>query len=194
MSNLLGIDLIQLMGMKNLMLESDLIKLEESGIEIDHKSTLSIDEVVDIELFEHDLRSQAKKMAPLFILYYCLENTIRRLITSRLSERHGPNWWDLHVPNGVQEAVKTKQEKEKDTPFNVRSEEPITYTNFGELINIIESNWDDFADTIRSRKVMQQTLSQLNGLRNIIAHSCELKEDDLTRYELLIRDWLRITS
>ena len=76
----------------------------------------------------------------------------------------------------------------------IRSDDPMAYTNFGELIDILNANWDDFADGIRSKKAMQQTLSQMNQVRNIIAHSCELPDDEITRFELLVRDWLRIKA
>jgi abortive infection bacteriophage resistance protein len=58
----------------------------------------------------------------------------------------------------------------------------------------MEANWDCFSDTIRSRKAMQQTLSQFNLIRNVIAHSSELSETDVTRLKLLIQDWLTIQT
>jgi methyl coenzyme M reductase subunit C-like uncharacterized protein (methanogenesis marker protein 7) len=178
--------------MQNLMLEADLAKLEKSGIEIGHIRTIKKDDVVDTELFDLDIRNQARKMADFYALYYCLENSIRRLISERLREKYGPNWWDEKVPDGVKNNVKDKQDKEKDSVLSIRSDDPLTYTNFGELIDIFNANWDDFADTIRSKKAMQQTLSQFNQIRSVIAHSCELNDDEIARFELLIKDWLRI--
>jgi len=183
---------LKVFAIQNLMLESDLTKLENSGIEIGHIQTLRKDEVVDTELFDHDIRKQARKMADFYVLYYCLENSIRRLISERLKEKYEANWWEEKVPDGVKNSVKEKQQKEKDTVFSIRSEDPLTYTNFGELIDIFNANWDDFSDTIRSKKAMQQSLAQFNQIRNVIAHSCELNDDEITRFELLIKDWLRI--
>jgi hypothetical protein len=185
-------DQLKVFGMQNLMLEADLAKLEKSGIEIGHIRTIKKDDVVDTELFDLDIRNQARKMADFYALYYCLENSIRRLISERLREKYGPNWWDEKVPDGVKNNVKDKQDKEKDPVLFIRSDDPLTYTNFGELIDIFNANWDDFADTIRSKKAMQQTLSQFNQIRSVIAHSCELNDDEIARFELLIKDWLRI--
>ncbi|MGD0339519.1 MAG: Swt1 family HEPN domain-containing protein [Bacteroidota bacterium] len=183
---------LKVFAIQNLMLEADLVKLENSGIEIGHLQTLRKDEVVDTELFDHDILTQARKMADFYVLYYCLENSIRRLISERLKEKYEANWWDEKVPDGVKASVKEKQQKEKDSVFSIRSEDPLTYTNFGELIDIFNANWDDFSDTIRSKKAMQQSLVQFNQIRNVIAHSCELNDDEITRFELLIKDWLRI--
>ena len=65
---------LKLFSMKNLLLESDLINIEKSGVEIGHVQTLKKDEVVDLELFEFDIRKQARKMADFYVIYYALEN------------------------------------------------------------------------------------------------------------------------
>jgi HEPN superfamily Swt1-like protein len=187
-------DQLKVFGMQNLLLESDLARLESSGIDLGHVKTLKKDEVVDIELFDRDILQEAKKMADFYVLYYCLENTVRRLISERLIAKHGANWWQTAVSEGIRTAVADKQQKEKETVLSIRSEDPLSYTNFGELIVIMEANWDSFSDTIRSRKAMQQTLSQFNYIRNVIAHSSELSESDVTRLKLLIHDWLTIQT
>ena len=187
-------DSVKLFGMQNLIIEADLKKLEESGIAIEHAKTIEKIEVVDVELFENDILKQARKMADFYAIYYSLENSIRRLVSERLREKHGAGWWVGKVPNGVQLAVKDKQQDERDTSMSIRSEDPLSYTNFGELISIFETNWDDFSDTLRSKKAMQLILSQFNKIRNVVAHSCELNEDEITRFKLLVKDWFRIQS
>lgn len=187
-------DKLKIFTLQNLMLETDLIRLEKSGIEIGHLNTLNREEVVDSELFEHDIRKEALEMANFYVLYYCLENTIRRVISGKLEEDYGPNWWETKVPDEVKTEVKKRQKQEIDSPMSVRGEDPLSYTTFGELIIIFEYNWDDFSDIIRSKKAMRQTLSQLNRLRVVIAHSCYLDKDEILRFELLIRDWLRIQT
>lgn len=189
------INTLQLFSMRNLLLESDLEKLENSGVNIDHIKNIEKSQLVDIELFEFEIIQSAKKMADFYVLYYAFENSIRRLIAGRLSEKHGMNWWDTAaVPEGVKVNVKDKQNKEKDTLMSIRSDDPLSYTNFGELIDILNKNWTDFSDLIRSQKAMQQVLGQFNLIRNIIAHSCELNEDEIIRLKLLIKDWLRIQT
>jgi len=185
-------DQIEFFGMKNLRMEVELTKLEKEGIEIGHIDTLKEEEVVDPELFELDIRKSSKKMADYYVLYYCLENTIRRMISEVLIEKYGANWWDSQVPIGVKNAVKERQEKEKDSVMSIRAvDDPLAYTTLGELIPIIENNWDSFSDQLRSKKAINQTLSQLNQTRAVIAHSVELNEDEITRMKILIKDWQR---
>ena len=76
--------------------------------------------------------------------------------------------------------------------MSIRSENPLSYTNFGELIDILNANWSDFSDMIRSQRAMQQISTQFNYIRNVIAHSNELSEDEIIRLKLLIKDWFRI--
>lgn len=185
---------LKLFGMHNLMLESELGKLEDSGVQIEHAKTIQKAEIVDVELFESDILHGAEKMADFYALYYSLENSIRRLISGRLAEKHGAGWWAMKVPEGLQKAVKDKRQDERDTVMSIRSDDPLSYTNFGELISIFDANWDDFSDTLRSRKAMQSILSQFNKIRNVVAHSCELNEDEITRFKLLVKDWFRIQS
>lgn len=188
------IDYVKLFGMHNLMLESDLQKLEESGFQIEHARTIQKAEIVDVELFEADILEEARRMADFYTIYYALENSIRRLISGRLSEKYAAAWWNDKVPEGVRKEVERKQKEEKDTAMSIRSEDPLAYTNFGELISIFDANWIDFSDTLRSQKAMQQILSQFNKIRNTVAHSCELNEDEVTRFKLSVKDWFRIQS
>lgn len=185
---------VKLFALQNLLLEADLAKLEKSGIEIGHLQTIKSDGVVDIELFDLEILKSAKKMADFYVLYYSLENTLRKLIEERLKEKYGPNWWEDKIPQDVREMAATYIKKEKDTLLSSRTENPLVYIYFGDLIKIFEANWEDFSDTIRSKKVMGQILSQFNQLRDVIAHSCELSEDDITRFKLLIKDWLRLQT
>ncbi len=119
------LDHLKLFGMHNLMLESELQKLEESGIQIEHAKTIQKTEVVDVELFENDILQEARKMADFYVLYYSLENSIRRLISERLEEKHGPTWWKSKVPAALQTEVERKQKEERDTTMSIRSEDPL---------------------------------------------------------------------
>jgi hypothetical protein len=180
--------------MQNLLLENDLLRVEKSGVEIGRSQALKKEEVVDTELFELEILKRARRMADFYILYYSIENTIRRLITETMKEKYGADWWEKKVPSSVKNDVKDLQQRERDSPMTIRSEDPLSYTTFGQLIDIFNANWSDFSDTIRSQKSMQDTLSQLNKLRGVIAHSCDLSDDEMTRFKLAIRDWQRIQS
>lgn len=191
-----SLDQIRLFGMRNVLLEKDLLRLEKDGIDLGRAAIVkeSKETDPDPELFELEIRKNAVRMADFYVLYYCIENSIRRLISDTLKEKYGANWWDSKVPSGVKKDVNDLQTSEKDTPMAIRSADPLSYTTFGQLIDIFNANWGDFSETIRSQKSMQAILSQLNKLRGVIAHSCDLSDDDMIRFKLSIRDWQRILS
>src|SRR5467141_1168531 len=170
-------------GMKNIFLENALDKLEAEGIDIGHAAARDREKTVDTELFEHDILSKARRMADFYVLYFALENSVRRLVTEVLTEEHGgPDWWEKAVPGGVKQEVTKKKKEELDSAMSIRSDDPLAYTNFGELIDIFNANWDQFSEFFRSRRSVQETLSQFNKIRNVIAHSCELNDDEILRF------------
>jgi len=187
-------DKLQHFAFKNLMLETELDKLEKSGLDIQHIDTIQGNDIVDTDYFEYQILASARKMARFYVYYYAFENSIRSLISGRLEEKYGINWWEMKAPPGVKKNVGDNQIKEKETAMAIRSDDPLDYTNFGELIDIINFNWDDFSDTIRSKKAMESVISQFGKIRNVIAHSCELEDDDIIRLKLLVKDWFRIQS
>ena len=185
---------ILVFGMNNILIENALDDLQSQGIDLGRITTELKEKTVDTELFEHDIIAKARTMADFYVLYFALENSVRRLLTEVLSEKHGSDWWQKAVPDGVKKEAENKRKEELESAMSIRSEDPLAYTNFGELIAIFISNWDEFADILRSKRAVQDTLSQFNKVRNIIAHSCELNEDEILRFKLLISDWLRIQT
>ncbi|MCA9487504.1 MAG: hypothetical protein KC516_00930 [Nanoarchaeota archaeon] len=204
MKNKTFLNRFKLFGINNLMLESNFRNIEKDGMKLEKGEIREVNlgkhsklrkSPVDKSFFEEDIRNKAKKMSEFYELYYSIENTIRRLISEKL-DKLDSNWWKSeYVPQGIIDEVEKRVEDEKSESMEVRSEDLLTYTNFGELIKIIEKNWQEFSDTLRSRDSMKKVLGQLNKIRNVIAHSCELNEDDITRFELAIRDWfLRVQT
>ncbi len=185
-------DKIKIFGIQNLLLESDLLDLEKEGLDIGHSQSIKKEEVIDTEVFEIDIRKQAKQMTGIYYLLFCLENSIRKTVLNTLKDKYGANWWTVKVPSTVQKKVTKRQEDEKDTPFSERSNEPIYYSDFLDLIEIIENNWIDFSDTFRSMESIKYTLNALNILRRSIAHNSLLEEDEIQRFKLHIKDWIRI--
>lgn len=146
--------------------------------------------------FESKIREEANWMAENYRLFYCLERSIRELISSLLEAEHGPEWWDAPkiVPDQIKATVRTNKKRELDSGITPRSSEDIDYTNFGELSEIIKTNWNVFGAVFNSTKAVEKVLSTLNTLRNPIAHCSMLAEDEALRLQLGMRDWFRILS
>jgi hypothetical protein len=109
----------------------------------------------------------------------------------RLEEVHGTGWWDVAVPEAVRKNADTNRKKEAATGITPRSPELIDYSNFGELGEIIKTNWDIFGDMFQDVRAVERVLSNLNTLRAPIAHCKALAEDEILRLHLSLRDWFR---
>ena len=142
----------------------------------------------ELRIWFTDEIASAEGMSDYYIASYSLENSIRKLIRETLG-KHGKDWWEQKVPPVIRMYVKKRQEDERDTPMAIRSSEPLDYTTFGHLSNIMETNWKDFEAKIRSQSVMRDILSELNDLRAVIAHSCKLNDREKDRLSLRVRDW-----
>ena len=186
-------EVVKLFGLNNLSIESDIRQIEkEYGIDLGHKEGLEqgIDQTYYPQFTER-LRTEAFRMSRNYAIFYCLENSIREMIAQRLDEQYGTNWWDTAVPESVRKNAETNRKRELSSGFTPRSTELIDFTNFGELGEIIKSNWSIFGDMFRDVRAVERVLATLNTLRAPIAHCKVLAEDEELRLHLGLRDWFR---
>jgi hypothetical protein len=141
--------------------------------------------------FEVAVRVQAAEMAAHYELFYCLEQSIRKLITSTLFDKSGSEWWNVDVPERIRIEVLQRMQREIDSGFSLRSENQIDFTNFGELSVIISANWDNFGAIFSSKRAVERIMNSLNLLRGPIAHCSPLAEDEIERLNLTVKDWFR---
>lgn len=186
-------DAVRLFGLNNLSIEAEIRRVEaELDVDLGHRnrSAKSADNAYYPQ-FRERLREEASAMAAHYAIFYCLENAIRELIVQRLEEVHGQAWWDNAVPEVVRKNAEANRKKEASTGITPRSSELIDYSNFGELGEIIKTNWDIFGDMFRDVRAVERVLSHLNTLRAPIAHCKALAEDEVLRLHLSLRDWFR---
>ena len=188
-------NVLKLFGMSNQMLLHELDKIEKThDIELGHNNSFIESDETYYPQFDSMVRSKAKEMAHHYENFYCLEVSIRTLITEMLQDKAGAAWWDNEqiVPKVVQDGVKNRIQKELDSGISRRSDDAIDYTNFGELGEIIKKNWDVFGSIFNSPKGVERVLASLNTLRGPIAHCSVLAEDEVLRLTLSVRDWFRL--
>jgi hypothetical protein len=185
-------NIIKLFGITNQFAEFDLNRIEESfQIDLGRKKNKIERDNIYYPQFELEIRNEAKNMAKHYEIFYCLEKSIRDLLSTTL-EATGENWWDEKVPPVVKEEVKKRVQREKDSGVTLRSNDPIDFTTFGELGEIIKSNWAIFQTIFKSMKAVENVMSQLNTLRGPIAHCSKLAEDEELRLRITVRAWFRL--
>ena len=189
---------IKLFGLNNLAIEADVRRIEtDFGIDLGRhtKNESNLDQTYYPQ-FSERIRNEASRMANNYIIFYCLENSIREIITERLKEEYGLNWWNMDnvVPSAAKENAEKSRKKELAFGVTPRSTELIDFTTFGELGEIIKTNWEIFGDMFCDEKAVQKVLATLNTLRAPIAHCKTLAEDEELRLHLALRDWFRQMS
>lgn len=186
-------DAVRLFGLNNLSIEAEIRRLEKE-LDADFGHRRREERRANnayYPQFRERLREEAALMASHYAIFYCLENSIRELIVKRLEEVHGAGWWDVAVPEAVRRNADGNRKKEAATGITPRSSELIDYSNFGELGEIIKTNWDIFGDMLDDVRAVERVLSNLNTLRAPIAHCKALAEDEVLRLHLSLRDWFR---
>jgi hypothetical protein len=117
-----------------------------------------------------------------FALLYSIETGLRELIILKLSEVAGTRWARTRLPSDVLEKSRTGLTYEKATPWGqLVPHHPIYYTDFADLRKIIErkENWDDtFASVFVRRELITSTLSELEFIRNRVAHNRKINDMD----------------
>ena len=185
---------IRLFRMTHQMIESDLDSVEKKfGVDLGREIRIEggKDEYYYAQ-FAEVVRREAAGMAAHYEVFYCLEQSIRDLVSDKLAAEVGANWWDSAVPETVKTNVEANITRERDSGVTMRSTEKIDYTTFGELGEIVRSSWNVFGDTFNSQKAFTKVMTNLNVLRGPIAHCCPLNEDEIVRLRLTVRDWFRL--
>jgi hypothetical protein len=135
-------------------------------------------------------------MSEFYEVFYCLENSIRNLVSDILFEAEGAGWWagSRVDDKRIREPAGGRRKKEVDSGITARSERLIDYTTFGELSQLITDNWDLFEPVFNSKTAVSNVSNQLNLLRGPIAHCNPTDELEQDRLNLAVRSWFRLMS
>jgi hypothetical protein len=189
------IDHLRSFGMSGYLVTEELRTVEKQySVELGHVPIAATLSPVDYyPQFEQEVRAEAATIARHFEVFYCLERSIRSLITDTFSDSFGATWWDSDmIPAGIATAVKDRQKRKLDSGMTRRSDAALDYTTFGELATIITSNWTLFDVVLKSPKAVERVMNNLNMLRGPIAHCVPISDDEVVRLQLTMRDWFRL--
>src|SRR5260221_3955565 len=118
----------------------------------------------------------------IFSMLYSIETALRELIIESLSTIEGPKWYKKCLPGDILEKYKNGWEAEKRSHWSqCIPHHPIYYVDFPDLRKIIEreDNWKKAFENIFTRKdILSSTLSELEPIRNKIAHNRKTSEKD----------------
>ena len=145
-----------------------------------------------LEDFSPQIRSSAIRALPAYLAFYCFENSARELVSERLLERVGNDWWDEVASTKLKEKVSKRQAAEgRDRWHMRRGASEINYTDFSDLASLIRNNWEYFEDLFPDVNWLVSRFDELEKSRNIVAHNNSLEEHEVARISLYLRDWVR---
>jgi hypothetical protein len=189
---------IRAFGMTGLQISSSMSRIEKQfGIELSHDVTATRNrKAAEYDQFEYAMRMQAARMSEFYEVFYCLENSIRKLVADILVEADGADWWigNRVDEKRIREPAEGRRKKEIDSGITPRSEHLIDYTTFGELSQLITDNWELFDPVFQSKTAVSNVSNQLNLLRGPIAHCNPTDELEQERLNLAVRTWFKIMS
>ena len=182
---------------RGLMFEADAEQFRSAGIRVGadmYETERALFEET-LSPFAIDQRNESLRMARLYALIYCFENSIRSLIADRLHETYGMNWWEEKVPKRIREFAESRQtDAQENSWLDGQHKDPLGFVQFGHLSDIVLVNWDDFSDMIPTQHWLKQRLEELEKARNFIAHNRLLLPGEFQRIELYISDWNRMVG
>lgn len=186
-------EIVKAFGMTNMLLEEDLNQVEQRfGLDLGRQVRSKSDDPARRQ-FDMAVRAEAAAMAVHYETFYCLEKTIRSLITDVLEAAEGDAWWtSARIPSVIQAAVATRIARERESGVTRRSTDELDYTTFGELSEIIKASWALFGSVLNDVKAVETVMARLNTLPGPIAHCAPLAEDEILRLELTLKDWFRL--
>ena len=184
---------IKLFALANSLTENNLDKVEKQlDIDLGRQEPIEIKQKAYYLQFSSQFRQEAKEMGEHYAVFYCLERSIRSLVVQLMYEKYGDKWWEERVNPEIQKNAEANIKREEESGYTQRSELKIDYTTFGELGQIVSSNWDAFTDLFRNPRAFQKIMTSLNLLRGPIAHCCPLAADEVIRLEITVKDWFRL--
>lgn len=181
---------------KGLLFEAEAERFRSAGIHVGCDASDSERDLLKEALspFSIEMRNDALRMARLYALLYCFENSVRGLVMQRLTEKHTASWWDK-VPSKIRTLAESRQkEAMKNSWLEGQNKELISFIEFGHLSDIITSSWDDFSDLIPNQQWLKQRMDELEKVRHFMAHNRFLQEGEFTRIEMYINDWNKVVG
>ena len=141
-----------------------------------------------------DVVENGKQMAEAYLLIYCFENTLRTFIDNISENKYGDDYWNhLNMPNNVKNKVIDRMNKGEKTPFHsVRGDKKLFYADMGDLLKIIEQNWNELFDSyFPNLGFIKTRIEESQITRNHVAHNSWISSDDYNRVFVFYKDLLK---
>jgi len=147
---------------------------------------------LNLAQMDEELVGAAAIMGAVYTSIAAFENSTRRFIAKVLVDAHGSDWWRTKVSEKIRTGAEARRTDEERTKWHGRrGDDPINYTEMGQLVDIMGQNWTDFEPHVRRLEWARELFGAVERSRNVIMHSGTLELADIERLGMNMRDWIR---
>jgi HEPN superfamily Swt1-like protein len=147
---------------------------------------------LSLRLLDDRFVEQARRMATVYTAIAAFENTVRDLVQRVLLEQAGADWWEQTVSTSVRTKARKRQDDEAKHRFHTqRGDDPISFIDFSDLLNVMRANEAAFEPFWPSPEWARGIFDAVERSRNVIMHSGVLDPEDIERVGMNVRDWVR---
>lgn len=134
---------------------------------------------------------EAKEMTAVYPLLYIMENSIRELIDTIMTSRHGKDWWDSEAPKGLRKTVADRTLDEKKHSWHQRrGDRPLDYLDLDQLKALMRKIEKEVVpDIIPSIEWFMQLVDEVYKSRCVVCHMNPLDKDNIQAVKLRLRQW-----
>lgn len=135
----------------------------------------------------------AHKMAELYLIVFCFENSVRKFLAKIFSDNYGENWWNVIKNTDFKRKVDERILREQKSKWICqRGSSPLFYLDWSDLLKIIRKYEELFTPSIADLKFLELRFEELERVRNIIAHNGIIPDkNDVDRLILYFQDWCK---
>lgn len=169
---------------------------ELASIDLEEASKLSEDMRISLAKtpgIDQKYIGDLEKMLDLFATLHTLENSMRRLIQSVLSEKFGDDWWNKAASSTQQRKHQDRIEKEINRKWlPARSSlGPLYSLDWSDLISIMRKYEIIFAPIIEEIDFLHR-FADLGLIRHVVAHHGFIDDErDYERVRIAHHDWVK---
>jgi hypothetical protein len=178
---------------RGMLFDAEAERFRKAGIRIgidrsEQEETLLLEA---LSQFGIERRNDALEMARLYAVLHAFENEIRSLVRETLEEKVGAAWWESEsMPKKIREKAEGRRATAlADAWLEGAKNDNLEYVDFGDLSQIIISNWEHFKEFIPNQSWLNQRMVELEKARNFIAHNRMLLPNEFQRIYMYVSDW-----
>lgn len=173
--------------------------LDKAGRQAAHRADderlAGLEGVLSLGYIDDEFRIPAREMSVVYTAIAAFENSVRSLVKKVLLDEYKDEWWTKGVSESIRKTAESRQQEERQIKWHAnRGDDPMSFIDFGQLNNVIVSNWKLFEILLRRQSWVQHIFETMQRSRNVIMHSGELPDEDIERLGTNLRDWMKQTG